>query len=198
MSTHDIILIITFNVISILSIGQDIFYKVKNKLCVPKEIHDTMPINTILVLILTVVFFLIMPLNFIFNFCPKLFDWPPSYFCLGLGTCISFAGLLIRFLATHTLSEAHSIKIQIQENQKLHQDGFYKFIRHPIYFALLLTVAGISLIFQNLFMLSVGLPIYFCVILIRLKKEEKLLIYHFSEDYLTYIKKTKIIIPFIY
>ena len=198
MDTHDIILIVIFNVISILSIGQDIFFFFLIKAYISKETYDTTPINTILVFILTFLFFLIMPLNFIFDFCPKLFDWPSSYVCLSLGSVISFVGLLVRLLATYTLSEAHSIKIQIQENQKLHQEGLYKFIRHPIYFGLLLTVSGISLIFQNLFMLSIGLLIYSCVIFIRFKKEEKLLIHHFGKDYLAYMKKTKAIIPFIY
>jgi hypothetical protein len=73
MDTHDIILIVIFNVISILSIGQDIFCKIKNKAYISKETYDTTPINTILVFILTFLFFLIMPLNFIFDFCPKLF-----------------------------------------------------------------------------------------------------------------------------
>lgn len=200
MDIYIVVLITSFNIINVLSIMQDVFFKMKNKNKLPslKKTHDILPFNTVIVVILTFMFFLIIPLNFIFDFLPKLINWPRNYYALSLGISMSFLGVLVRFLATRTLSKAHSVKIQIRENQKLHQNGLYRLIRHPIYLGLFLTVSGISLMFQDTFMLSIAFPIYFYFIFTRLKAEEKILINHFGKDYLVYMKNTNALIPFIY
>ena len=204
MDVYTIIALATYWIIGILVVAEEVIFvinKKKNKLYttdMAKNTHDTIPINTITLLTLNWVFFCITPLNFIFNFFPKLVVWLPSYFFLGLGAFISLIGILVRLYATLTLSEAHSIRIRTEQKQKLYQNGLYKFIRHPIYLGLLLTVSGVALIFQDVLMLTVGLFIYMCVLLIRFNSEEKMLIKHFGNAYLDYIKKTKAIIPFVY
>jgi protein-S-isoprenylcysteine O-methyltransferase Ste14 len=204
MDIYTISVIVSYYIISILVVWEELVFiknKKKNKSNtseMAKNTEDNIPINTITLLTLNCIFFLVTPLNFIFGFLPKLIEWSPSYFFLGLGVCISLSGILVRLSSTLTLAEAHSIRIRTQKNQVLYQEGLYKFIRHPIYLGLLLTVGGLALMFQDVFMLAVGLFTYFCVIFIRFSSEEKLLINHFGDIYLSYMKKTKAIIPFIY
>lgn len=79
---------------------------------------------------------------------------------------------------------------------RLIKKGPYKYIRHPMYCAVLLFCIG--LVLTNMYTLTLEfLAILFIVLLLKIYYEEKLLSKSFS-NYKSYAKKTKKIIPFIY
>lgn len=89
-----------------------------------------------------------------------------------------------------------SIFPEVKKNQKLYRSGPYKYIRHPMYTALLLFCAGYILNNNSLFLTTLYLTL---VITLTFKSshEEKLLEEKFSE-YKSYKKDTRRFIPFIF
>ena len=84
----------------------------------------------------------------------------------------------------------------VKKNAHLVKRGPYKFLRHPMYLAVLLVV--FALIFNDFTFWRLLAGIFLFVVLIfKLFYEEKLLLAHFKE-YSDYKKTTKRFIPFIF
>ncbi len=85
---------------------------------------------------------------------------------------------------------------EIKQNAELIRSGPYRWIRHPMYFALLLFFFGILLGYfswGNLFCFAVLIT----AALLKATKEEQLWLSHHPE-YKHYISQTKRIIPFVW
>jgi len=83
----------------------------------------------------------------------------------------------------------------VAEKARLVTHGPYRFIRHPMYTALLLVVWALIADDSSLFRLATG-AILTLNLVIKLRYEERLLQRHFPE-YTAYMKRTKRLIPFI-
>jgi len=78
------------------------------------------------------------------------------------------------------------------------KQGIYKYIRHPIYSGSIIGVLGFGLVFRALIVLIFCLFLYFIIFRQRMIYEEQILEDKFGQEYVTYKKKTKRLIPFIY
>ena len=114
------------------------------------------------------------------------------------GIAVIFAGFLLRIFAVRKLGKSFNIDPQTRPDQKLIQDGLYRYFRHPGYLADIIAFAGLALVFWNpitsllvLFLPPVG-------ILHRIRVEEKMLLKAFGSDYEAYCKKTSALFPWIY
>ena len=115
-----------------------------------------------------------------------------------IGLILVVAGLVIRWNAILKLKKSFTVDVSVKKDQKIIQDGVYKFVRHPSYSGSLLSFFGLSLIFTNVFtILIITVPIVF-VFLHRIKIEENVLTNVIGTEYFEYAKRTKKIIPFIY
>ena len=113
-----------------------------------------------------------------------------------IGGLVLLGGIVLRISALLQLGSAFSTKVETDEGQKLYTKGIYRTIRHPLYLATLLQVAGTGVMLHSMFAL-VLLP--FCVagIIIRIRKEERFMAKEFPE-YGDYREKTKRLIPGVY
>jgi protein-S-isoprenylcysteine O-methyltransferase Ste14 len=115
-----------------------------------------------------------------------------------LGFVIILIGLSIRLIAIRTLAEQFTYTVKIINNHKLITTGIYKYIRHPSYLGQSLIFLGSGIAFSNwLSILFLFMP-NFIAALYRISIEEKVLIDYFSNQYNEYIKRTKLLIPWIY
>jgi len=123
------------------------------------------------------------------------FGQPVVYKLLGLG--ISFFGLFIGALALYeNRLENFNIRPDIKVGGKLITSGIYKFIRHPMYSAVLLSMGGVLFLYPMKY--EYALYIFLLLtLLIKLHYEERLWKCE-DPEYLTYCKSSKKIIPFIY
>ncbi len=114
-----------------------------------------------------------------------------------LGFSIFLIGILISSLARITLGSSWTpgYNYQIKPNQLLITNGIYKYIRHPIYIGILLAYIGADLVAESY--LSIILLILFIPIYRQAKLEEGILLAHFGEKYKNYMKKSKMLLPFI-
>ena len=107
------------------------------------------------------------------------------------------AALGIRLSSVLQLGKSFSVNLGVQSGQKLQTDGFYKYIRHPGYFSLLLGFCGIGIAFYHPVGTSICVALSSIGIYIRIREEERILLAHFGDSYREYSKRTKSIIPFI-
>ena len=114
-----------------------------------------------------------------------------------LGLALFFLGSILRLAAVFELGHRFSGLVAIQPEHQLKTDGLYRYIRHPSYTGLLVSMIGYVLIFRS----SIGLilnVLLFLLLLSRMADEEKFLEAHFGSAYQTYCQKTRRLVPLIY
>ena len=110
-------------------------------------------------------------------------------FIFFIGCCFGIYTIL------HNPPNNFNISPEIKENATLITTGAYRYIRHPMYFSVLLIMLGVVL--SNLTFLN--FIIYGCLIItlfLKVQKEEILWMQR-SSEYRNYMLKTKKMIPFI-
>ena len=84
----------------------------------------------------------------------------------------------------------------IDDTRVLVTSGIYRYIRHPLYGSLILLALGVFL--KDISPLSIVLTLVACVLSVAIARvEEKDDVRKFGEEYLSYMRKTKMFIPFI-
>jgi protein-S-isoprenylcysteine O-methyltransferase Ste14 len=115
-----------------------------------------------------------------------------------LGLTLIILGMIMRFLAIHSLGRYFTVDVTIRENHKIKQDGIYKLIRHPSYSGSLLSFIGFGLSLNNWFSLVIVTILITWVMIYRISIEEKVLINQFGQEYLNYKSHSFRLIPWIY
>lgn len=89
-----------------------------------------------------------------------------------------------------------SVRPDIKQNARLVKNGPYRIIRHPMYTAVLLTLAPMVVDQPSIYSIMVWI-VLLITLLYKLNYEERLLRTHF-EEYTSYSLNTWRIIPYIY
>jgi len=92
---------------------------------------------------------------------------------------------------------AIQITADVAPDSNLVTDGPFEFIRHPMYFGVILVAIGLLLNSVGM-MRSIAVILLTFDLVIKANYEELLLVKYFKKGYEDYQKKTKKIIPFIY
>ncbi len=114
------------------------------------------------------------------------------------GIIILIVGGIVLLVSRISIGRYGSGKIVLEDHHELVTSGIYGYIRHPIYLGGLIGWVGLSLAFRGVFTLLVFLIIYFLLFKSRMDLEERILTSEFGQEYLSYMKRTKRLIPFIY
>ncbi|TMI47472.1 isoprenylcysteine carboxylmethyltransferase family protein [Candidatus Bathyarchaeota archaeon] len=91
----------------------------------------------------------------------------------------------------------HLNTLQISEDHKVVEKGPYRLVRHPSYTGILITLAGLGLAVQSLGALLVLLLFFVISFGYRMHVEERALLSGLGQDYASYMKRTKRLIPFL-
>lgn len=129
----------------------------------------------------------------------KLFSFSnPMVWIQFLGFGLVVLGVIVAVSARKTLGTnwAHAAEYQVKKKQELVTTGVYSVIRHPIYACLILAYIGGQLVAQSYLVLLAVLFIAGAYYQARL--EEKLLIGHFGNAYKTYMKHSRMFIPYLW
>jgi protein-S-isoprenylcysteine O-methyltransferase Ste14 len=88
-------------------------------------------------------------------------------------------------------------KGDFENTTRLVETGLYRFIRHPLYSSLLFL--GTGTFFKDISILTAVLAFVNLIALIATAKtEEKEMIEKFGEEYINYMKKTKMFVPYLF
>ncbi len=107
------------------------------------------------------------------------------------GLAIIFVGIFFRFVAVAILGRFFTVDVTIRQDHKLKKDGVYKYLRHPSYFASLISFIGFGISLNNWIALLLITLAILTVFITRIKMEEKVLVEQFGAEYNEYKKVTK-------
>ncbi|HVS38900.1 MAG TPA: isoprenylcysteine carboxylmethyltransferase family protein [Gemmataceae bacterium] len=114
-----------------------------------------------------------------------------------VGLVLLTVGGVLRIAPVFVLGRRFTGLVAIQEGHRLETGGFYRFIRHPSYAGMLLSVAGYVLVFRCwLGLLLLGALL--AVLVARMNAEEALLEREFGEEYTSYKRRTWRLAPWVY
>jgi protein-S-isoprenylcysteine O-methyltransferase Ste14 len=106
-------------------------------------------------------------------------------------------GIALRFYAVVALGRFFTPVVMIGSDQHVVDTGPYRWIRHPSYTGILLTIAGVLAASTNLAALAGILPVL-AGLLYRIHIEEQALSEELGEPYRSYMRRTKRLLPFLY
>jgi len=125
-------------------------------------------------------------------------NYPPHTRDAEMPRMLRRAGTAVRWAAIFTLKSYFTVNVSILEGQRIVRHGVYRVIRHPSYTGLLLRYLGFGLAFANwLSAALIFLPLC-AATLYRIRVEEVALRERFGEEYLSYARATKRLIPGVY
>ncbi len=127
---------------------------------------------------------------------PALPDFPYSAVWQLLGFSVAMLGGALFFAARRALGRHMTPAIQLQEDHRLVQEGPYRFVRHPVYTAIVLVAGGLSLLYLSPVLVVIALALL-GMALYRAHLEEELLASPegFGKTYLEYIARTGRFLP---
>ncbi len=116
----------------------------------------------------------------------------------GIGVTLILLGVALRWYAIWTLGRYFTRDVAVSADQKVVQNGPYRYIRHPAYSGTFLTMLGVGLAMTNWASL---VALLICVLLghmYRVRIEEKALIHMIGQPYVEYMHRTKRFIPLLF
>jgi protein-S-isoprenylcysteine O-methyltransferase Ste14 len=121
---------------------------------------------------------------------------PRNGLLLWLGYSIFILGTAIALMAAFNLGKNLTPLPRPKENAELIQGGLYRFVRHPIYFGVIVLSIGWGLIQQSIlvWLYIVIIAIFFDI---KSRKEEQWLVERFSA-YTDYQERVRKLIPWVY
>jgi protein-S-isoprenylcysteine O-methyltransferase Ste14 len=114
-----------------------------------------------------------------------------------IGVVLFGLGGALRLWPVHVLGKRFSGLVAIQPGHELVTDGIYRYVRHPSYLGLLITVLGWALAFRS----GVGVLIaalHLIPLVARMNAEERLLRSEFGEKYAAFCRRTWRLVPGVY
>lgn len=115
-----------------------------------------------------------------------------------IGFLVSILGNVVYFWGYQTLGHNFSLEVVIYRGHKLVERGPYRFIRHPMYTALILASIGLGLMAQSWTAIIFIAIVDFIALWYRIRVEEKALLSEFGDQYRSYSKRVKRLIPGIF
>jgi protein-S-isoprenylcysteine O-methyltransferase Ste14 len=112
-----------------------------------------------------------------------------------LGGLLLAGGIVLLAAAHHHLGKSFHSFIVSKENQALVDTGPYRWIRHPIYSAYLLSYVGGGLLSGNLVLTFVPAAMYGLLVFLRMGQEEQVLVERFGPRYVEYMNQTGRLLP---
>ena len=127
---------------------------------------------------------------------------PSSAFTSGrrllfyIGLALMVIGMALRWYSIRVLGRWFTTSVAIRPDQKVVAGGPYRWIRHPSYTGGLLTVLGIFVCLTNPLSL-VGMLPPLAGYAYRIRVEERTLVRSLGQPYLSYMRRTKRLLPFL-
>jgi protein-S-isoprenylcysteine O-methyltransferase Ste14 len=129
---------------------------------------------------------------------PTLLRW--SAFEVGapirwLAVVLSSLGVLGEIWAAVSLGVSYSPTLRVSSERSLVTAGPYRWIRHPLYAFWMPVMTGWGLVARNWFILASGAILILILKIVRVPREEAMMVGGFGESYRQYITRTGDFVP---
>jgi protein-S-isoprenylcysteine O-methyltransferase Ste14 len=120
---------------------------------------------------------------------------PSVSYYVGIG--LMAAGIVLRQWSIVVLGRYFSPVVGVQEGQAVVDRGPYRLVRHPAYTGFLLAIVGLGFVIQS-WGAVLMLIVFFAVVFgYRIRVEEEVLTSKLGDQYVSYSKRTKLLIPYV-
>lgn len=115
-----------------------------------------------------------------------------------IGLVLFVLGIALRWWAIITLGRFFTVDVQIAKDHELVERGPFRVVRHPSYTGGLLAFIGFALSLGNwAAFLVIIIPIFFAFVR-RMNVEEQALATSLGDKYVSYMQRTKRLLPLLY
>lgn len=115
-----------------------------------------------------------------------------------VGVVFFALGLVLRWWAIITLGRFFTVDVVIEKDHEVVERGPFRLVRHPSYAGVLLAFVGFALTLRNWAALLVVLVPIFAAFIHRMNVEEEALGRALGDKYVSYMRRTKRLIPGVY
>jgi protein-S-isoprenylcysteine O-methyltransferase Ste14 len=136
-----------------------------------------------------------LPLLWVATGFPAAADYPLHPLPYALGMTLSAIGLWLFYRSHADLGANWSVTLQLRKNHGLVTNGIYRRIRHPMYASLFLISLAHVLFLPNWIVGPVYLLSFALLYLVRVPKEERMMLDRFGPEYEAYRQRTGRLIP---
>lgn len=113
----------------------------------------------------------------------------------GLAIALALGSAWLGVAAIRTLGKQWSLQARITQDHELITSGPYRFVRHPIYTAMLGLLISTALAFSRPIGFVAGLLTFVVGTTLRVRVEERLLRATFGEPYDAYVRQVPAVVP---
>lgn len=159
-----------------------------------KTVRSSKGTREVVLLMLAWIGFLV-PLLWVASPALSFADYPLRVPPFVAGTVLLVVGLWLFYRAHADLGSFWSVTLEVRENHRLISHGVYRRIRHPMYSALFLYSVGQALVLPNWLAGPSYLIAFGILFAFRIRAEERMMVAAFGDEYVTYMAKTKRLLP---
>jgi protein-S-isoprenylcysteine O-methyltransferase Ste14 len=113
----------------------------------------------------------------------------------GAGTAVLAAAVWLFWRSHADLGRNWSPSLQLLEGHELVTEGVYRSIRHPMYASMWLWGVAQALLLQNWVAGWASLVLFLPLYLLRVPREERMMLDEFGEEYRAYMNRTGRVVP---
>jgi protein-S-isoprenylcysteine O-methyltransferase Ste14 len=125
-------------------------------------------------------------------------EYPLRVEPLIVGVVCLVVGLWLLYRSHADLGTNWSVTLQVREQHRLITHGIYRHARHPMYLALFVYSLGQVLVLPNWIAGPSYLIAFGILFVFRVRKEEKMMLEEFGNEYAEYMARTKRLVPGIW
>lgn len=114
------------------------------------------------------------------------------------GELLFVAGSALTLWSYLVLREFLSAHVQVFPEHKVIENGPYRYVRHPGYLGQMIAFVGLGLALQSWVALLVILVVAGGLLAYRIRNEEEFLAAELGDGYVSYMKRTKRFLPFVW
>jgi protein-S-isoprenylcysteine O-methyltransferase Ste14 len=171
------------------------FERKAKKIGVSKSLFDRRESG---LLALAVLGLFVIPAFYVLSGFPASFDRPFIPAIAWLGAATTAAALWV-FRRSHVdLGRNWSISLEVREQHALVKTGIYRLIRHPMYSSFFLLGLAQLLLLPNWLAGLAGVVGAAILFAFRVRREERMMLESFGDDYRSYMSQTKRIVPWVF
>jgi protein-S-isoprenylcysteine O-methyltransferase Ste14 len=119
----------------------------------------------------------------------------PLFIC---GVALMAAGIVVRQWSVALLGSSFTVDVRVHQGQQVIDHGPYRFVRHPSYSGLLLTLAGIGLALDNWLSIICAVVVPAVGIVVRIRVEERALFDGLGEPYRRFAEGRARLVPHVW
>lgn len=132
----------------------------------------------------------VFPITYTFTNWLQAFNYHLPPWMIWIAFPIFLIGLAVRWAAQRTLARQWSFTLETVDGQLLVKNGIYSYTRHPIYVSLILWVMAQPVLLPNWIAGLGGAVAVALIWMIRVPREERMMLETFSDEYSQYMVDT--------